>query len=1465
VSSSRRGRAHRPRPAKKRVSRSTGAQSAPPLSVDTLARLYERLRTGAANVAGVTFQTAVSAMLLAAGRAGTVPGLAVEGVRPEGLEDVDCRLADGSTLFVQCKERGVNARSIAVAELAEILVHGVRALVLSDPGSSAPGRDGAQGLLASVSQLAPRTAVTRLAVVTNGRFGSSLPETGWTRALDQVLADLPAGESTLASLVAAVERQLAAAELPAALAAELISRVHLVQTREHLGHYTRGLLETGLELHPALAELLRTRLVCDLSEVAAAQRETTLGTAIWRTGQDLEAMAARLCREVDVESLHEAVRAGVCEPVDFLTQPPEDTRRFYDGVSVRPGHIAAGLDVLRPVETDQALRGLAEQGHVVFAGPSGSGKSALLWRCARLLDGGPQLIRVLRVATPAEAELLVRHVIRAQPSPQSRVVVCVDDLGRPRMAAWAAARERLLEHPGVLVLAAARREDLAPELSMGAALVSVTLSELTAEQIYQAMRDSGIPTVLAREEAVDRADGLLMEFIALTTTGRRLREVLADQITDLQIPQRRLDRMVLRIVCAAHTLGVEVAADALPAVLKQPADLVGDALERLADEHLVVNEEGVGWRGLHDLRTQVLLELLHTAPPPTVAATYAETMLVLPAAARPSALRRAASHVAAVVAKAQAADLPGDQRLAGLQQALRPLSQAIASQLRACVTDPPWDVAPADHAAGLLETADRLDTLAHVHAALPLVERECPPTLEAPTLLWMALLWADRDLEVDGLRPVQELGQRLPARSDDLGRMAARGLSPDALTRLLLDTDLPTAVRLSEAAEKLLVLNQQQAALVYERHVPPHGGPPGQDQDLLQADRRAQLTASLAALAELRGADVTAVFGDAEQRAVDAVATDPYGCCVSVEIRTTAGEDTQPSLQRPWSYGTGRLCFITAVAFARLDGTDPVPSAYPPGLEKDPASDSAQTNLLARRLFDACPEADVVDIQLWRPHGKPQPIHGTDVSNGHRTLSAGALLRERETSRNVALQAAAADRVSSQHWTERCQAQARLADQLLELLEEFPARVGPYLGARIGREWRHQLELAHQAAVAMPPRPAPPAPVMSTAQAALLAIPASAEDQAKRLAAHQDPARTAFITIASALSQAADGHIAGVPQNVRGAAARLFDALPKLEEASRQGAPVFSGIGDTLPSRLAATTLSVARLLSAVEEPQVVAALHRGVKRLDLVIPAVDSVMQAALDSSRRAVTDMLRLAGANPVCTAACPDPDPAPAWCDQQLVIAVPLDQWPMALEGIRAWSDEQREAAKARCRMLLVAVEDGEVLPIGMHVHGMYGQALPLTPERFPDFAEALSLPLRTNDMHRAVREAVDQLTAYSYALVRRAHRTPGWSADPHQPPSPEMTAAEFAGAHSALLEQAKSGTPLREREQSRIRAVVALCELCQLVAEEDGTGPGLAAGLAALDPHHLVLPEDNPAVEVADRALTAAIEADRASYR
>jgi hypothetical protein len=149
-------------------------------------------------------------------------------------------------------------------------------------------------------------------------------------------------------------------------------------------------------------------------------------------------------------------------------------------------------------------------------------------------------------------------------------------------------------------------------------VVDSSLHKKSAEDIFSALLEAGRPTELELEEAVERADGLLMEFITLATSGQRLREVLKTQLHPLRTTERSLDRHVLRMVCGAHTLGNSIDASHLAAALS-PADpaIVGDSLLRLEGEHLVIQDLVVGmWRGIHDLRAEIIQEILHEAPPP---------------------------------------------------------------------------------------------------------------------------------------------------------------------------------------------------------------------------------------------------------------------------------------------------------------------------------------------------------------------------------------------------------------------------------------------------------------------------------------------------------------------------------------------------------------------------------------------------------------------------------------------------------------------------------------------------------------------------------------------------------------------------------------------------------------------------------------------------------------------------------
>lgn len=91
-------------------------------SRDTMSRddLFGDLRQGARNVAGVTWQVAVSVHLLILARAGELP---FASVTPEGFEDLDCTAVDGAQTFVQMEETAAGEGRLTAVDVAEALKH----------------------------------------------------------------------------------------------------------------------------------------------------------------------------------------------------------------------------------------------------------------------------------------------------------------------------------------------------------------------------------------------------------------------------------------------------------------------------------------------------------------------------------------------------------------------------------------------------------------------------------------------------------------------------------------------------------------------------------------------------------------------------------------------------------------------------------------------------------------------------------------------------------------------------------------------------------------------------------------------------------------------------------------------------------------------------------------------------------------------------------------------------------------------------------------------------------------------------------------------------------------------------------------------------------------------------------------------------------------------------------------------
>ncbi|WP_146230967.1 hypothetical protein [Micromonospora sicca] len=1220
----------------------------------------------------MTFQVAVSAMLLAAGLSD--PELPVVSVMPERLEDIDCHLADGTVLLVQAKEHGVAARATAAAALADILTHAANAVRLTaDSGTT-----------------------VRLAIVTNGKFGSGLPATGWSTTLADALAVDSGLREVLKEIGEALKAKLREARLDHIDPMAILSRTHLVAIDYDLGAHTRRLLETGLGLQPAVADIVRRSLLVDLGNLAAAQREASIGTAGARTLTDLRANANRVVEVVDLDGLDEAIVHGVCEPVDFMIPSPDSLADFFAGVSVKPGHVVAGLDVVRHAETIAILNGLNDRREVVIAGPSGAGKSCLLWRAARLLEHGPQLIRIKSVADQAESAMLLRHVRRMMPDYRLRVVVCVDDLGTPAMAAWPGCRDELLQIPGVSVIGAVRLDNAAPGVTGNAVLVDPRLTDTSASDIYDAMAKSGIPTALAKEEALAGANGLLMEFIALTTTGQRIRAILSQQVAKLSQPGTRLAQRLLRLICASHTIGFTLRADTLAQALSKDEEDVQDALRVLQGEHLALSTDQVTWQGVHDLRAEILLELLHTPPPPILAETYAQAIRMLPPAAQAQALRRAANRIASDVRRNRSS-LAAADLLAEIESAMKPFAHYVAGELEALAADRPDR---ARIAAGLLESADRLDVLAYVHAVLPLVQRQAPPTADVYNLLWLSYTSrSGAGPDLPGFEPVRRLGAQMPEPSRNATRKASLALPSERLFMMLSTTDTSTAVRLAEAAEGLISLTGEQASGVFHAHVPAIPVPAGDGFEIDSATLRGRLIATLAALSQVSGPAVGELFGAIEERAADAVAHDAYGATTTVEYIDAAELPAAiGTLARGTTFEPGRACVIRAVQFMRND----LVLADDGSIQTDDSAESpgAQLVAVARRLFDACPEADLLRLELWQASQKPP------IVDGIKNLRAGALPRNAATRGNVTLQAVASESLSAESWTARCRAQAIVAAEIVSLITDIPGRLGSHDNLRRRADWMRRVDAAAAAVAALPLRPPEPMQVLGAAAAASLAVTGAAIDEASRAAKSADRSRASLAELAGSLQQLSSA--LNGDGSVRTVGFRFFNCLSGIERALSDGTPLLSGVGETFPRVLGPIVSTVANLLIAADDSQASQALRRGTKDMTKLQAAVDGDTEVAVTKTQSAVREYLDVHGVTVTAMSAIPDDEPLTPWMSRKVVAAVDAAHWDAAHAALYEWIPDDRRDAGVQTRVMVICAANGRLVPVGITLTASSGTA-------------------------------------------------------------------------------------------------------------------------------------------------------------
>lgn len=375
--------------------------------------------------------------------------------------------------------------------------------------------------------------------------------------------------------------------------------------------------EEGVKLLTAkldTAEVIAGGIVSDLYRlVAEASQENASLPFEERRRISTTEIERRIFERLEAEdpsAIDRAMASGALEPVDFRSAISEPA--FYQGVKVRPGHVAAGLVLDRPDDSDTVICALRRRRHVLISGPSGAGKSALMWLSASLLAGEFRWYQITARAVAADADAIIRFVRARHPNEDAPIGLAFDDVSSVNNDLWDVLVRELRGMPAVYFLGSVRQEDVSLIANQSdTEFIGVSLDEELAETVWQKLHTERQTSWEHWREPFEQSEGLMLEYVHVLTQGRRLQAVIDEQVQQRQQEKRTDELAIIRSTAVICARGGEVRTSKLFELLNMKPDDASRALSRLLDEHLVRESRPGVLGGLHMLRSQALAKASH--------------------------------------------------------------------------------------------------------------------------------------------------------------------------------------------------------------------------------------------------------------------------------------------------------------------------------------------------------------------------------------------------------------------------------------------------------------------------------------------------------------------------------------------------------------------------------------------------------------------------------------------------------------------------------------------------------------------------------------------------------------------------------------------------------------------------------------------------------------------------------------
>lgn len=370
------------------------------------------------------------------------------------------------------------------------------------------------------------------------------------------------------------------------------------------------LLTAKLNTSDIISEGIANDLYKMVADTSQANASVTYELRKHISTTDVERHIFERLEAEDPSSIDQALSSRDIEPIDFKTSIDEPS--FYQGVKVKPGHVAAGLVLDRQQDTTQVIEALKNQRQVLISGPSGAGKSALMWLSANKLCSQMRWYQISDKSTETNADAIVRFIRSRRPSKRSPIGLILDDVDSTNSNLWNILTRELRGLTSVYCLGSVRQEDICLIANRAdIEFVAVNLNEDLAQAVWQELSNSENTHWPHWREPYEQSEGLMLEFVHLLTEGKRLVEVIAEQIQQ-RVDQDRHDELAIirstSVLCAREG---EVDTKILINALGLDEEEASKALSRLIDEHLVRETKPGILGGLHALRSEALAKASH--------------------------------------------------------------------------------------------------------------------------------------------------------------------------------------------------------------------------------------------------------------------------------------------------------------------------------------------------------------------------------------------------------------------------------------------------------------------------------------------------------------------------------------------------------------------------------------------------------------------------------------------------------------------------------------------------------------------------------------------------------------------------------------------------------------------------------------------------------------------------------------